>query len=173
MGMRLDNGEPSNPTRPVPKDSRDASSTDNPPSCDGVPSADLDALLAWQDAYATGDAAIDADHRRLFTLLGHFTRTLAHQSPRSEVAERACDLVEFTREHFRAEEERMARMGDRHASLHKAEHDELLRQLIQWLFLFGMERRRFTLEDALFLRDWLVEHINGMDRALARRLAAD
>lgn len=72
-------------------------------------------------------------------------------------------LVQSTAGHF-AHEERLMRLHDyQDLEAHKAQHDALTRQVLEFQAKFQAGQATMTVQVLQFLKNWLVEHIQGSD----------
>jgi hemerythrin len=127
------------------------------------------ALPSWDDSYATGDEAIDRQHRELLKLVDDLERAeLASATP--EVINKALDLVvDFTFSHFAMEEDLMVRVD-----YPQRDQDEMIqqhREFANYARLRVAEFRSAGPQSVLplraFLTEWLTVHEFGLDRKLA------
>jgi hemerythrin-like metal-binding protein len=120
-----------------------------------------------EPGHADDDGAFDAHHQLQGALIDAYEAALLDGATRRLAADTLGHLVDFTAVHFAEEERFMAARACPHLDLHRAAHGRLLEQLRG---LEG-EARRTSAEAALAgvhrLRTWLVDHVEGPDRALA------
>lgn len=125
--------------------------------------------IAWSDDFATGNAGIDDDHRRLLALFNEFS--LAVNAGKGEAVIRGVldDLVDYTHYHFAREELLMQESDYPDYARHKKMHDTFIRQVddVGSHLSVGTELGAFLLS---FLAKWLSGHILGADRHLGRYL---
>jgi methyl-accepting chemotaxis protein len=123
-------------------------------------------IIEWSQKYAVGIRFIDGQHRQMFDLVNRVLEGAHQGKDLEDLVAVLRDLVRLTEHHFRAEETRMAEHGA-DAEHHRGEHRELLDSL-----------RRFTdrldaaavAECSVFLREWLLRHIESTDRPFAAYL---
>jgi hemerythrin-like metal-binding protein len=126
-------------------------------------------LPTWNDSYATGDEAIDRQHRELLELVDDLERAEV-ASASLEAVYKALDLVtDFTQSHFRMEEELMVRVD-----YPQHDQDEMIQQhheFTHYARLRVVEFRSGGPQSVLplraFLTEWLTVHEFGLDRKLA------
>jgi hemerythrin len=128
-------------------------------------------LFVWRDAYSIHHSEIDRQHRHLFKLADDLHAAMITGSARAVIAETLDALIQYTRDHFRSEEAIMqaARFPD--YSRHKAIHDKFTSQVMELRKSLGNDKLTITLETMHFLRDWLQEHILGLDQQIADHVA--
>jgi len=122
-----------------------------------------DPAIAWSSRYAVGIEVIDGQHREMLELVNRVLEGLRVGREPDELVEVLRELVRCTEHHFATEERLMDELGAK-AARHRAEHRRLVESL-----------RRFTDQldaEALgrgprFLRQWLLEHIEAIDRPFA------
>ena len=115
---------------------------------------------------------MDNDHRHLAQLILELQEVLLGRNEPEAVARAACDLVEFTRKHFRDEERLMIAHGYDDLEAHKADHHLLLRHLTLQLVAWTLNAERPSEGDLAFFRDWFRGHAENHDWSLAMYLTA-
>lgn len=127
--------------------------------------------LRWTDAMVTGIDTVDEQHQRLLEI---FNRIALAQTDASHETVRACldELIEYTRYHFR-EEERLIhhwQVDSKHRTMHLQAHESFRGFLRQAQVFSGEHAPEMTVELLAFLAQWLLHHIMGMDRRMAREI---
>ena len=121
-------------------------------------------LLTWNHACTVGVRAMDDQHGILMDTMTELRLALVQGSGREQISLQLNRLIEFAVMHFASEETLLERFGFPGAAAHRVEHQRVL----DWLRASAhrAERREDTQMRPLlgFLRDWLVEHIAGLDR---------
>jgi hemerythrin len=106
---------------------------------------------------------MDDQHGILMDAMNELRLALVRGAGREEVSEILDRLIEFTRMHFWSEEQLLVQTGFPGLSEHRAEHQTMLAQMLRSAHRVqygeGVEMRPFL----NFLRDWFIEHIEGMD----------
>lgn len=121
--------------------------------------------VKWKDSYSVGIESIDEDHRKLFNLINQLQTAIHYQTGENFEKQALDDLVDYTRYHFQREEGLMAEHGYPDLVAHKGEHEKMIAKVEQFLIAY-QEQGHDALEGvADFLKDWLVHHINGTDKA--------
>jgi hemerythrin len=117
-------------------------------------------VIAWQESFCTGIAAVDADHRRLFAM--------AHLLDVGNAALTLADLKTYAVEHFVREEHLMeeTRFPDR--AEHRRQHDHFALRIAN----FSSPDANWTAERVeqlrTFVNAWLQSHILIHDLAFGR-----
>jgi hemerythrin-like metal-binding protein len=120
-------------------------------------------LFAWNGKLSVGVGAIDKEHRALFDSVNTMQSALDGHEDRSTITILLHNLDEDTRAHFKSEEAMMTDNGYPGTTLHAMKHQHLLDQLKAFLMRFdrGAEINEHSLN---FLRDWLVSHVQEVDK---------
>ena len=121
------------------------------------------ALMTWNERYATGVTSIDTQHRKLIDMLNALQEAMLAGKGNDAVGRILDGLVQYTMSHFAHEERMFATHGYADAAAHKAEHDKLATQVIDFRTQFKEGKTRLTIDILKFLRDWLNGHILGTD----------
>lgn len=98
------------------------------PCADSTDDAAL-APIQWTDAYAMGDAGIDAEHRNFVDIVNRLNAAIRDREPGAVIAVICDELVADAASHFRSEEAAMERAGFGALSGHRREHERLLKFL--------------------------------------------
>ena len=117
------------------------------------------ALMTWNDSYSVGVNTLDKQHLVLVDTLNELHGAMMKGQGKTVVADELRKLVEYTRDHFSTEERMMTATGFPGLAEHRARHQELTKQVAE--FVGRYERGEVTMNVQLlnFLRDWLMTHI--------------
>ncbi|MDP2362055.1 MAG: bacteriohemerythrin [bacterium] len=129
------------------------------------------AQAGWKAEYATGIQQIDEQHQRLFELLEQLYDAIHQGQGRAESQERSVleALVLYARTHFRCEEDLMRRHFYPGVTAHVEEHGKLVISLAEQVDLYKRGRLA-PLKLALFIRDWIVNHMLDDDQRAGAHL---
>jgi hemerythrin len=115
----------------------------------------------WRDEYCTGDSTVDEQHQYLFKLADSLGVTGA-----SECKPIIIELYEYTRVHFKAEEEIMAEFKYPSLEDHKKLHKNLVSSLNDLSEQFNdSEKSRDDLAE--IFGNWIINHILNEDLRFA------
>ena len=124
-------------------------------------------MFEWKDIYSTGIHSIDAQHRNLFAVAEDLFAAMSTGQGRAAVGRTLDRMVQYTASHF-AHEERLMRLHNfPDFEAHKAEHDKLTAQVLQFQADYRAGKVTITVQLLQFLRDWLQKHIQGSDQQYA------
>ena len=128
-------------------------------------------LVIWSDQFATGIESIDRQHQQLFEAVNQLHEAFTHGDPRDQVRKALLFLIQYTVDHFSAEEDHMQRFGYPGFAAHAAEHARLVDQVAA--LKNRMDAGHPMAEDVTaFLADWLKLHIHQVDMAYVGFLKA-
>lgn len=130
------------------------------------------AFFEWKDDYKVGVRVMDQQHKRLVGLLNELHEAMG-AGKGSEGARRVLKgLVDYTRTHFRTEEEFMEKHSYPGFLAHKKAHEDLTEQAEDLLAQSEKGKLTVPIEAGKFLKDWLATHILGTDKKLGKYLVA-
>jgi hemerythrin len=120
--------------------------------------------FSWRASYSVGEAALDEQHARLFSLIGRLDGEIRRADSCPDAVGRIAELADFAALHFRTEELYMREGGYPELAAHEREHAALLKDI-------EVFRARLDCADpgALadldgFLKDWALKHTLLVDR---------
>jgi len=125
------------------------------------------ALLTWTSKYSVGVQSIDSQHTVLFDLINELHAAMLSGKAQSITGALLRKLVNYTRDHFASEEAMMTAAKFPGLGQHRIQHRNLTKQVEE--FAARHERGESALNIHLlnFLRDWLTNHIQQVDKEYA------
>ncbi|WP_292933428.1 bacteriohemerythrin [Noviherbaspirillum sp.] len=123
--------------------------------------------LTWSNDLAVGNTFIDGDHQKLIDMVNRLHEVMQEGKGKDVLGKVLNNLITYTREHFRREEDLMLRIGYAGRAAHLHEHEKLLQQVVDLQDKFESGAATLSIQVLHFLRDWLVNHIGKSDKALA------
>ena len=127
-------------------------------------------MFEWKPEYSVQIPAIDTQHQRLFALAAELHTAMAQGEGRIALQKGLNSLVDYTKTHFRDEEELMRKYGYPKFSDHKVEHEKLTAQVLEFQERFIRHEACLTIDLMMFLQTWLHRHIKGSDRKYAAHI---
>lgn len=113
------------------------------------------------------DGAFDAQHQLQGALIDAYEAALLDGADRHLAADTLGHLVDFSAVHFDEEERFMVARSCPQLEPHRAAHHRLLAQLRALEGEARVASREVALAGVHQLRTWLLDHVQGPDRALA------
>lgn len=122
-------------------------------------------LMTWSDKMSVGVEVLDNDHKKLVDMVNRLFDGIQAGQGKEAVGQILDGLIAYTVEHFKREEDFFAQTGYPGSAEHKAIHADLCKQVvdIQQKYKSGATAA-LSLEVMNFLKNWLVNHIQGADR---------
>jgi len=121
-------------------------------------------FAVWKDEYSVGVESIDDDHRKLLNLINKF-QTAVHYRTGKEFEKEAFDeVIAYTKYHFDREEKMMLEAGYPELEAHKKIHRAMVAKIDEFVKDYETRGHEALEGVSLFLKDWLVNHINGIDQ---------
>jgi hemerythrin len=127
-------------------------------------------MLVWKDEYAVGVELIDAQHQRLFEI-GNSAYKLLKDDFCTDKYDRIVQIIEelrqYTKFHFKSEEEYMMKINYRKYFSQKVEHDDFINKINAVNLDIVDENPEKYLEDILaFIFNWILDHILQKDKLI-------
>jgi len=120
-------------------------------------------FIGWNDDLSVGVGMFDDDHKKLIDFINKLHVGLLAGEGISAMSFILDGLVDYTRVHFKREEDQMVKHGYPAYAEHKGEHEALVAKVASFQGQYKNGKAAFSLELMSFLRDWLVKHIQGSD----------
>jgi hemerythrin len=121
-------------------------------------------FMTWNENLSVGVRVLDDQHTVLIETLNDLHAAMMKGQARAIAGKLLHSLVEYTRDHFVAEEQMMAATKYPGLAEHRIQHESLGKQVEE--FVGRYERGDITISVHLlnFLSEWLTNHIQGDDR---------
>ena len=121
-------------------------------------------MFEWKNSYSIGIDSIDAEHQALFAIAAELHAALSAGQAKDALTRIVDRLVLATCNHFVHEESLMQLHHHPDYVTHRAEHDELARQVAR--FSTEFKNREDSVSPDLLdpLHAWLEQHMLGSDR---------
>jgi len=121
-------------------------------------------FVTWKDQYSVGIERLDADHKRLLNLINRLQMAADYYTGPGFVEESLDEVVDYTKNHFAREEELMEKYDYPDLEEHKRQHRKMVEKIDTLMEQFQQDPDRTIQELVQFLKQWLVNHINGTDQ---------
>lgn len=121
-------------------------------------------MVQWNDDYSVDIQEIDEQHKCIVMYINELYDALAKKDNRDLVADIIHKLVEYTKIHFAVEETLMRIFDYDGYEPHKAVHDKIVQQVLAYQGKFLAGDDKVGMELLMFLKGWLFEHINNVDK---------
>ncbi len=129
------------------------------------------ALAMWTEQYRVGVPVIDGQHQGLFRLTHDLLDATAKGHGTDILDSILNDLIQETRAHFLDEEAMLVRCRYPGYASHRAEHQALIRQVLELQRALRAGETAVTIQVVQFLANWLDQHIRKSDLLYAPHVA--
>lgn len=127
-------------------------------------------MLVWKDKYSVAVELIDEQHKHLFEI-GNNAYKLLRDDLCLDKYDRIVEIIEelrqYTRFHFKAEEQYMLKIGSKQYKSQKIAHDNFIKK-INSVKLDNIDKdQKKYIEDLLaFIFNWILDHILEKDKLI-------
>ena len=128
-----------------------------------------DKYMEWSDALSVDYPDIDEQHKKLVLMINDYYEQLS-AGDHTSLTVLLTGLTEYTKFHFRFEEELMHQSTYPESAHHKHEHAALISRVNNITERVNAGVVAPTAEVANFIKSWLISHIMRTDKELAKWL---
>ena len=121
-------------------------------------------FVEWKDEYSVGIDSIDQQHKKLLSLINQLQTAVDYSTGEQFEQEALDELVEYTKTHFTYEEGLMRDNDYPEFEPHKLQHEKMVKEVEKVLSEYQQDHDKAMSDAAEYLKDWLVNHINGTDK---------
>lgn len=123
----------------------------------------------WSEKYSVGIKQMDEEHKKLVGLMQQLDAETSGNQNESVVAEVMDGLIDYIRTHFVSEEKLMKENDFPGFLAHRQVHIEFIRTVVE---LRNNHANKHFDKDriSVFLIEWLLKHIMGMDKQYGKYL---
>lgn len=121
-------------------------------------------FVEWKAEYSVGIDSIDQQHKKLLSLINQLQTAVDYSTGEQFEQEALDELVEYTKTHFTYEEGLMKDNDYPEFEPHKLQHDKMIEEVERVLSEYKQDHDKAMSDAAEYLKDWLVNHINGTDK---------
>jgi hemerythrin len=130
------------------------------------------AMMEWKDEYSVGVTAMDNQHKQLVSMVNQLYEAMRQSKGDAVIGSILPSLILYTKSHFAAEEKIMKYAEFPGLAAHQALHQQLTKQANELMEKIKAGKMVATVSVAKFLKDWLVNHIQGQDKQYGRHIAS-
>ena len=130
------------------------------------------ALFTWNDSYSVQVEMCDKQHQRLFAIMNELADAMRAGRGNDVVAKTVGDLLTYTRTHFQQEEGLMQKAGYPQLASHQAMHRKFEADVAALEQQTKEGRAANSIQVLNLLRDWLLNHIQKVDKQYSQPLNA-
>jgi hemerythrin len=124
------------------------------------------AIMNWDDSFRTGNHLVDTQHQELFRMVNDLHEAIVAGRGKDVLNPTLEKLVNYTVQHFGAEEALMRSVAYPAFEVHRGKHLDLTEQVKDLVGKYGRGELVVSITLSRFLADWLRHHILENDLAL-------
>ncbi len=127
-------------------------------------------LIQWNnDLYSVKIESIDKHHQTLISLINQLHEAMREGNAKEIMDGILHELNDYTIYHFNAEEDLMRSHNYpmEEYTFHKEQHEEFKFKLSELVEKYQNEEILISIETSKFLKEWLVNHIQKVDKKIA------
>ncbi|MGC1870325.1 MAG: bacteriohemerythrin [Acidobacteriaceae bacterium] len=128
------------------------------------------ASFKWDETYSVRVQRCDAQHKKLFNIINQLADAMRVAKGQEVIAQIVGQLIAYTRTHFQQEEALMEQAQYPELSAHQQLHRELVADVEKFQRELDEGLRPNTVAILDFLKDWLTQHIQKVDKAYSEHL---
>jgi hemerythrin len=132
----------------------------------------MGAAFEWTAEYSVKNAAMDAQHKQLFDIMQELNTAMRSGHGKDVLGEVLRRLINYTGQHFAAEEKLMMANDYPNLISHLAEHKALTDKVLAFKKDFDEGACSITPDLMKFLQGWLTNHIQRVDQKYGEFLSA-
>lgn len=122
------------------------------------------ALLTWSERFSVNVRQFDEEHKQLMNLINQLHDAMKAGQGKQVIGDILNGLIAYTHKHFAAEDRLMKAHGYPDYENHKKEHNQLTMSVLDFQKEFASGSVPLSQTVMTFLRDWLTNHIQGVDK---------
>ena len=124
-------------------------------------------FMEWDESYGVNVAAIDDQHKKIFQMISNFYNTMQKDNHKA-IDTLLKSLLDYTNFHFGTEEKYFDKFGYSNSEEHKKEHLAFVEKVMDVKKRFDEGKLVISMEITNFLKNWLIEHIKGIDKKYSK-----
>jgi hemerythrin len=122
------------------------------------------ALMEWSPVFSVKVKKFDEQHKKLLDLVNQLHEAMKAGEGNTMLGMVLQSLISYTSTHFADEEKMMQANAYPEYARHKAEHENLVKRVLELQQQFQAGNAMLTMNVLSFLKEWLVKHIQGEDK---------
>ena len=122
------------------------------------------AIFKWEEKYSVKVQEMDDQHKRLFELINQLHDAMQSGKGNALLTEIVKGLKDYSITHFSAEEKYMEKIKYSGLAEQKEQHRTFIKKVEEYEQQVSLGKLSLSIEVLTFLRDWLVNHIQRVDK---------
>lgn len=122
------------------------------------------ALISWNQDLSVNIQMIDKQHQKLVAMLNELNDAMRERKSKEILGKTIANLADYALTHFMTEERLFDKHQYPHQAAHKQEHNSFAEKVAQFKTRHERGEVALSIEMMIFLKDWLINHIQGSDK---------
>ena len=122
------------------------------------------ALIKWTKELSVNISSIDEQHKILINMINEFYEKIREKSNNELISDLITKMKDYTILHFSVEEKLFEQYNYADFEQHKKQHDGFIKKVSDLEERFNKGEIILSFEITKFLKDWLINHIQGTDK---------
>ena len=115
--------------------------------------------IVWDSAYSVGAAEMDHQHKRIIDIINRLIAEPECEVSSELVSYTLTELTRYASEHFKAEEELLAKNNFANLQNHREEHQQYRREIVALCQDTIVHSHLVPGSLVVFIREWWMDHI--------------
>ncbi len=121
-------------------------------------------MYEWTEEYSCKNEIVDKDHKKLFDLLNELLDAMKNRKSKDVLEKILLELSHYAAEHFTREEKLFMNTDYPNKEEHLKQHKDFTNKVYNLYLDYKMGRIALSIDIAIFVKDWLVNHIMKTDK---------
>ncbi|MBI5064174.1 MAG: hemerythrin family protein [Desulfatitalea sp.] len=121
-------------------------------------------IVDWNDSYSVKIKEVDDQHRQLIDQINMLHDAMKQRKGNEVVGTIIARLAEYTQRHFMTEEQLFSKHGYPDTARHTREHNAFIEKVAGFQKDLKAGRVMLSMEVLNFLKEWLIGHIQTVDK---------
>lgn len=122
------------------------------------------AIITWNEGLSVNIKEIDDQHKVLIRIINELHDAMMKGKSKDILESSITELVDYTKKHFKTEEELFDKYSYPKTGQHKKQHDIFVERIKDFQEKHKTGGAFLSIEIMEFLKDWLTNHIVGTDK---------
>ena len=121
-------------------------------------------MIEWKEEHSVGISIIDEEHKKFINIINKVIVAKQHDNNPQKIEAVVHEIIDYAWNHFKTEESYMVEFRYPEYQYHKEEHLDFTHRSISYFKRVTSGDYRILNEILEFLKQWLVNHIQGTDK---------
>ncbi|MDK9700763.1 MAG: bacteriohemerythrin [bacterium] len=130
------------------------------------------ALITWNERFSVSIPQIDQQHKKWIDIVNRLHEAMAAGKGNEVIGAVLLEMVNYSKMHLDFEEKLLTQHSYPDLAAHKLQHDVLRKRIHEVYQKYQAGNKFLTLDVMNMLKDWLLQHIEGVDKKYSSHLVA-